>query len=437
MKKFKVRQIYLLFMLILSVFLITGCSGGETGKWLASTPAATPGVIPGACTVTGPTIPAVTSSNPTDGNLNVTTSTTGFEPSKLITANFSLAMDPTTIESATPGVLTTFTIKETVGGANVEGTVAMNPAHTVATFTTTLALSVSTEYTVTITTAAMSAGHIAMGCSYEWTFTTADAEGSGLAPVNPGLLDPFAMASYAGITDTGATKVNGNVVIDTGLTCSGTGGPMAVGSGNDFGDSCNAGANIITNNAGDLVITQVYPDTTTADAVMVELLAKWNSISPAGTAPAVPTDLTCPTIGTLGGAPCVDFTYPPGVYLAASGTSIGITGTLTLDAGDNPDAVWIFQAGSTLDLNVSSSILLTGGAKASNVWWYVGSSATLYTDSVFQGNILASASITMQNGATSCGRLLAGAEGGGAFTFDTNIVSVPGNPNAPAVPLCE
>jgi hypothetical protein len=212
---------------------------------------------------------------------------------------------------------------------------------------------------------------------------------------------------------------------------------MAVGATDDFGPSCNAGANKITNNSGDLVITQIHPDTTTADAVMIELTAKWNSISPAGTAPAVPTDLTCATIGTLGDAPCAAFTYPPGVYLAASGSSIGITGDLTLDAGGNPDAVWIFQAGSTLDLNVNSSILLTGGAKASNVWWYVGSSATLFTDSVFAGNILASASITMQNGATSCGRLLAGAEGSGAFTFDTNTVSVPGHPNAPAIPTCE
>jgi hypothetical protein len=81
---------------------------------------------------------------------------------------------------------------------------------------------------------------------------------------------------------------------------------------------------------------------------------------------------------------------------------------------------------------VSSRIILTGGAKASNVWWFVGSSATLNGSSIFQGNVLASASISMGTGATSCGRLLSGADGAGAFTFLGNTVSVPGHPNAPA-----
>jgi hypothetical protein len=80
-----------------------------------------------------------------------------------------------------------------------------------------------------------------------------------------------------------------------------------------------------------------------------------------------------------------------------------------------------------------SQIILINGTKASNVWWQVGSSATLGTYSVFQGNILADTSITMGTNATSCGRLLAGAvTATGAFTFDSNVVSVPGNAFAPA-----
>src|SRR5450759_4204066 len=135
MKKFKARQIYLLFMLILSVFLITGCGGGgevQTGHWLPPGDTGVPGttppgaVIPGACTVTGATIPTVTSSDPTSGNQNVTTSTAGETGGgKLIIAFFSLAMDPLTIESATPGALSTFTLIKKSDGTTVAGNVLM------------------------------------------------------------------------------------------------------------------------------------------------------------------------------------------------------------------------------------------------------------------------------------------------------------------------
>ena len=84
----------------------------------------------------------------------------------------------------------------------------------------------------------------------------------------------------------------------------------------------------------------------------------------------------------------------------------------------------------TLDINVGSTILLAGGAKASNVWWFVGSSATVFTNATSNGNILASASISLQNLATSCGRLLSGAAGAGALTMLASTVSVPGHTNA-------
>jgi hypothetical protein len=130
--------------------------------------------------------------------------------------------------------------------------------------------------------------------------------------------------------------------------------------------------------------------------------------------------------------------FHPGVY--QSNTSILVTNDLTLDAQGNPNAVFVFQSASTVGTADGSAppvphtrILLVNGAKASNVWWVAASSATLGTYSEFQGNILAAASITMKTGATSCGRLLAGAwvGGSGAFVFDANVVSVPGQPFAP------
>jgi hypothetical protein len=250
------------------------------------------------------------------------------------------------------------------------------------------------------------------------------------APTPEDILAPFAIASYGGMTNAGATKINGDVVLDPKDTCN----DSAVGAANDFGSICNTGANKVTNNAGDKVITPTYPDTTTAHAVMAALLTKWNSISPANLPGA--TVLGCGTIGTAGGAGagigCSDnSTLPPGTYISATGSTIGVTGTLTLD-GTAAD-VWVFQANSALTTAVDSKIILTGGAKASNVWWFVGSSATLNGGTIFQGSVLASASISMGTGATSCGRLLAGAEGSGAFTFLGNTVSKPGHTNAPGV----
>jgi len=124
--------------------------------------------------------------------------------------------------------------------------------------------------------------------------------------------------------------------------------------------------------------------------------------------------------------------FVPGVYQSL--TSILITGDLTLDAQGNSNAVFIFQSSSTVGTAPNARILLVGGARASNVFWQAASSATLGTGTVWQGNILAAASITMNTGATSCGRLWAGAwvGGAGAFVFDSNVVSVPGNASAPA-----
>ena len=128
----------------------------------------------------------------------------------------------------------------------------------------------------------------------------------------------------------------------------------------------------------------------------------------------IPTALVGP-IYDFGG-----YTLAPGVYNGSS--SLSITGNLTLDASGNPNAVWIFQAGSTLITSVSSNVLLTGGAQAGNVFWQVGSSATLGTDSTFVGNMLVSESITLNSGAELIGRALAQ---NGAVTLSSNIMGIP------------
>jgi hypothetical protein len=99
-------------------------------------------------------------------------------------------------------------------------------------------------------------------------------------------------------------------------------------------------------------------------------------------------------------------TLKPGVYNSESGT-FQITGTLTLDAQDDPDGIFIFQMAATLITASSSKVSLLGDASACSVFWQVGSSATLGTNSTFTGNILALTSIQVQTGVTVDGRALA------------------------------
>jgi hypothetical protein len=120
--------------------------------------------------------------------------------------------------------------------------------------------------------------------------------------------------------------------------------------------------------------------------------------------------------GNLGGQ-----TLAPGLYKSTSTLEIS-SGDLTLDARNDVNAVWIFQMGSTLTTASGRKVILAGGAQAKNVFWQVGSSATLGTASVFKGNILAQVSITLTTGAALDGRALART---GAVTLDTNTVTKP------------
>jgi len=122
-------------------------------------------------------------------------------------------------------------------------------------------------------------------------------------------------------------------------------------------------------------------------------------------------------------------TLTEGVYCSTSSSQL--TGTLTLDAQGNADAVFIFKMVSTLTTASSSSVSVINGGTACNVFWQVGSSATLGTTTHFVGNILALTSIALQNNADVVGRALAR---NGEVTMDTNNVTILGCPGAPAAP---
>lgn len=122
---------------------------------------------------------------------------------------------------------------------------------------------------------------------------------------------------------------------------------------------------------------------------------------------------------TSGLAELAGLSLTPGVY-SGGALSLSNNGSLTL-AGDS-NAVWVFQAASSLTIGSATHIIITGGATACNVFWQVGSSATLGTTADFHGTILAQQSITVTTGATVEGRLLANTA---AVTLQSNVITVP------------
>ncbi len=124
-------------------------------------------------------------------------------------------------------------------------------------------------------------------------------------------------------------------------------------------------------------------------------------------------------VGDLGSLP--QQTLTPGVYDDNNAPdSLQITGTLTLDAQGDPDAVFIFKTGSTLTTAAGSTVSLINGAQACNVFWQIGSSATLGTGSTFKGNLMAAVAITDNGGSNVEGRLMAST---GAVTLNNTTVT--------------
>jgi len=189
----------------------------------------------------------------------------------------------------------------------------------------------------------------------------------------------YAVLAGSTVTNTGLSIVNGNLGVWPGTAVTGF-GPGKVNGTEDAGDVAAQHAQASLNIA--------YNDAAGRTSVGIVALA-----------------------GDLGGR-----TLTPGLYKSTS--TLAITGALTLHG----NGVYIFQIASGLTVSSGGSVVLSGGATSANVFWQVGSSATLGTTADFKGTILALTSISLATGATLDGRALAQH---GAVTLDTNGVTIP------------
>jgi type VI secretion system secreted protein VgrG len=210
------------------------------------------------------------------------------------------------------------------------------------------------------------------------------SEASPLQQTAPtlGTASSFAVLGGQTVTNTGPTTVHGDLGVSPGTAVTG------------FPPGTMVGGSI---HAADALAGQAQADTTTA----------YNNL--AGQACPAPNNLTGQDLGGL--------TKVAGVYCYSS--SAQLTGTLTLDAANNPNAVFIFQIGSTLTTATNSAVRMINGGSPCNVYWQVGSSATLGTTTDFMGTIVALTSISLTTGARVSGRALAR---NGAVTMDTNTI---------------
>jgi uncharacterized membrane protein YgcG len=202
---------------------------------------------------------------------------------------------------------------------------------------------------------------------------------AGVPPL--GTASAFSVLAGTTVTNTGATTIDRSVGVHPGSAVTGE-STMVVGG---------------TTHKADAVALQAKSDLTTA----------YNNA--AAQTPPISED------AELGGETLVG-----GVYNRAA--AMGLTGQLTLDGANNPNSVWVFQAGSTLITAPGSSVVLINGANPCNVFWQVGSSATLDTTTHFVGTIMAEATITMNTGATIQGRTLARS---GAVNLHNNVFTSP------------
>ena len=214
------------------------------------------------------------------------------------------------------------------------------------------------------------------------------------APVNLGTASPFVVLGGAAVTNTEPSVLNGDLGVSPEGALTGFGLPAVVNG---------------ATHENDAVAAQAQADLTTAYDVAAE-----QEVAPAN-------DLTGTDLGNR--------KLSPGAYRYTSDALL--TGALTLDAEGDPNAQFVFLITSALTTESASSVLLVNGASPCNVYWQVGSSAFLGTTTAFQGSLMALTSISLKDGATVVGRMLAR---NGQVSLINNVLSTPNCPEPRVIP---
>lgn len=291
---------------------------------------------------------------------------------KTITADFSEILDNQTVNESS------FTLMQ--GTVNIEGAVSFSGV--TASFNPNVDLLEGTEYTATLSTDVQDLAGNAMENEYSWTFTTGSTI-VGQPTVVLGSAAAFAILAGAGVTNTGGTIVTGDLGTDPTGTVDGF--PPGV------------------------VIGEIHAADPISALAKIDLTTAYNDAQGRSTGSiSLPGDLS-------------GLTLAPGLYTNSTSVMLS-TGNLTLDAQGDENAVFILQMGSTLNTLPGTQVILSGGAQAANIFWSVGTSATLGTNSIFYGNILADQSISLNTGAVLYGRALTRIA---AVTLQTNVVTKP------------
>jgi hypothetical protein len=273
------------------------------------------------------------------------------------------------------------------GNTAVDGVVTYSGV--IATFNPSQDLNANTTYTATITTAAQSSDGVALQSDFVWTFTTRPV----VVGPNIGSVERFgAFGGSAGITNQGLfTEINDGGISTTAASTKITGFHDEM-----TGDVYTETPLNVGGVSGGIFTAPPAPGTATSFAIAQQGLQDANALYLA-ISPASKPGGSDPGSGELGG-----LTLPPGIYKSASGTFQITNGDLVLDAQGDPNAQWFFQTAAGLTVGIAGpagarSVRLINGASSSNVFWYVGSAATINAagGGVMVGTIVSSAGVTL------------------------------------------
>jgi methionine-rich copper-binding protein CopC len=326
-------------------------------------------------------VPTISSTNP--GN-----NATGVARNKVVSLNFSEAMNASTITNST------FIVMQ--GATTISGTVAYSG--TTATFTSSSAFASNTEYTATVTTGVKDLAGNILAVNKVWTFTTGGST-STLGIVDLGTSGSYVIMAKSAINNSSTSAITGDLALSPAATSYITGLTLTDATG--YATSAQITGKVY---AADMAV----PTPINLTTAVGDMITAYND---AAGRPS--PDFEELGTGNIGGK-----TLLPGLYKWTS--TVTMPSDVAISGGAND--VWIFQISGDLSMSSAVNITLSGGAQAKNIFWQVAGQATLGTTSHFEGIILSKTGITFQTGASVNGRLLAQT----AVILDSNAVV---NPN--------